>query len=578
MENGQSEKKRRKGLFGLFHQEAEVPEKAEGPEKTAPEAESAPVKEELPEVIQTDFYISEGPILELWKLWTSDLGFLDLSLTGKRDDFVLPWNKAETEKEISRLKMLLERDARKRLTVLKQAAEKESTVDSDCQAYLSNDRMVAWVFLLPPSSPEGEFRVETIGKAMQTGGITTGIDSTAIARIFQERPYFQLIPVALGTPAVQGEDGKIIEHYPREVTREVKIDENGMADYHSMNYVQLINKGDVICDIVPPVEGTSGIRVDGKVIEPKKVRPGSVPSGRHTVLSEDGLQLLAGQDGHLQFSSGAFQVKNVLEIPGDVDYSTGNIEFNGDVHIRGDVRENFSVRATGTVTIDGLVEAAYVEAKGDLLISKGVLGNYKAVIKSWGCVRVKYLESCVVYAGKCVYADCIMTSQVFSDDSIQVTNGRGTIIGGTMTARRMVKATVIGTQANRKNEITLGVLPFVQSELESSEAELESLKKELQNVDEELRYWVERQGVSDSDAKLSKAQLKKSGLSIKAMQVMKRRDKLEPITPDLSQCRLECSIIYPMTTLYVGLDVLKIDTTRNCCAITYDDKLGEIRS
>lgn len=62
--------------------------------------------------------------------------------------------------------------------------------------------------------------------------------------------------------------------------------------------------------------------------------------------------LIATMDGHLEYSNGAFYVRPVLEIRGDVDYSTGNIDFIGDVQIAGDVRENFSVRATGSITVD----------------------------------------------------------------------------------------------------------------------------------------------------------------------------------------------------------------------------------
>ena len=73
--------------------------------------------------------------------------------------------------------------------------------------------------------------------------------------------------------------------------------------------------------------------------------------------------MIAARSGHLEFANNAFHVRPVLEIKGDVDYGTGNIDFNGDVHIFGDVREGFDVRATGTIIINGLVEAATVEEK-----------------------------------------------------------------------------------------------------------------------------------------------------------------------------------------------------------------------
>ena len=51
----------------------------------------------------------------------------------------------------------------------------------------------------------------------------------------------------------------------------------------------------------------------------------TVPKGRNTVLSEDGTVLLAARTGRVEFNGRGFQVKPVLEIGGNVDYSTGNI-------------------------------------------------------------------------------------------------------------------------------------------------------------------------------------------------------------------------------------------------------------
>ena len=46
-------------------------------------------------------------------------------------------------------------------------------------------------------------------------------------------------------------------------------------------------------------------------------------------------------------------ISPISSIDGDVDYSTDNIDFNGDVIIRDSVQSLFSVKATGTVNIGG---------------------------------------------------------------------------------------------------------------------------------------------------------------------------------------------------------------------------------
>jgi hypothetical protein len=523
--------------------------------------------------------VESGSLLQLWQRWKGENAPAPvLYLNGGPGGAELPLSDGqELSLERIRLKTLLEKDAKQRL---QQLQEKEKTgggvLDAACKVYVSKFAMVAWAFIFPPSSPEGKLPLDEVGEALEASGVTSGVDSTAVLRLAKEDVFFELVPLACGTPPVQGSDGKVVEYYAREVTHDIKVDENGVADYRSTNYVQVIEKDTVICDIVPPVEGQPGVRVDGKLVEPKKVHPVKAPIGPNTTLSEDGTQLLAGIDGHLIYNNGAFQIRPLLDVQGDVDYSTGNIDYRGDVHIHGDVRENFFVRATGTVTVDGTVEAANIEAGGDLIVSSGVLGDNRATIKSGGCIRVKYLESCVAYAAQGVYADCIVSSHVYSDDIISVTTGRGTIIGGTMTAARMIKARMIGSQANMKTALVLGELPYVQEKLRNGRADLKTVRQELKELNKELEFLEEQQGLEGMSERLAKTRLRRSVLCMKESQLRKRQGEEREMEADLSRCRLEADTIYPVTTLKISEDTWKAEDVRKACTVTYDTETGSI--
>lgn len=522
----------------------------------------------------------EGALLRLWQLWRPEEPVPHLTLKGEETDRELLLDDVGLKQEHTRLAALLEQGAKARLRILEQAEKEEKdppAVPADCCIHVSRNGMMAWLFLFPPLNGGEEIRIDTVGQAMQESGVTSGIDSITITRTFEQKIYFQVIPVAWGTPVREGKDGRVVEHYPRKVSKEVRLDEQGNADYRAQCYVQLINKGTVICDIEPPEEGSTGIRVDGKTVEPRPVRAAKAPKGSNTSVTEDGLHLVATMDGHLEYSGSVFEVKPFLEISGDVNYSTGNIDFRGDVHIRGDVRENFSVRATGTVTIDGLVEAATVEAGADLIITRGVLGDNRALIKSGGTIRAKYLENCVAYAGSCIFADCVMSSQIFSDDRISVMGGRGTIIGGAMTAAYKVEARIIGSQSGTKTEVTLGVLPYVQDELRNIEEDMRAVQKERSELEKMLSYMEESEGMEGSSPKLAKARLRRSVLAIKEDKLTKRRQELEPMSLDLSQCRLECGTVFPVMILQIGGLRETIQTARKRCIASYDSAFNEIR-
>jgi len=70
-----------------------------------------------------------------------------------------------------------------------------------------------------------------------------------------------------------------------------------------------------------------------------------------------------------------FQVTPMLEF-NDVNLSTGNLEFNGDLRINNDIAENMAVFATGNIDIGGSVYGAKVVSLGNLTVSKNVISSF----------------------------------------------------------------------------------------------------------------------------------------------------------------------------------------------------------
>ena len=119
-----------------------------------------------------------------------------------------------------------------------------------------------------------------------------------------------------------------------------------------------------------------------------------------------------------------------MDIPGNVDFSTGNINFLGDVNIRGDVLSGFTVRAMGNIQVAGVIEAgSVVEAGGDLIVVKGILGDGTAIIRSHRSLFSKYIENSTIYVRENLQTDCIINSHIYSDGEVLVRSGRGTIMG-----------------------------------------------------------------------------------------------------------------------------------------------------
>ena len=535
-------------------------------------AESAPPKEEK----KLEVSFPAGTLLtKAWEKWRGDSCPLALSLCGT--DCSLPFSSERAATESTRLSALLEKEAEQYLQLLEQQEAKNEPEESGIyKIYLSADCMAAWAFLFPPFQPQQKAEKEVFARLMEESGVTTGIDTAAVDYLCREQPYFELVLLACGTPPVEGTDGSIKELYPRQITNEVKINDNGTADYHTRNYMQPIQKGDVICEIIPPQQGVAGVRVDGQTINPQPVKAAKVMLGANTVLSEDGQQVIAKIDGHLEYHS-AFAVRSSLEIHSDVDYSTGDINYQGDVHISGSVRAGFSVRVAGTVIVDGMVEAARIEAGGDVIVASGILGDANAFIKSGSNVRAKYLENCTVYAGKGVYTDCAISSRIGSDDCVVVTTGRGTIIGGTVTAGKVIKAHIVGSNSGRKTNLVLGALPYTEQERTDCESALQNIDKERQSLEKGIQNVGLGTGKGGEKEQTAKVNLRKSVLNMKEKKLTERLKKLEGLTADISQSRFEGTRVYPVTQLTVLEYSHIFEEVKNSCIATFDIQNREIR-
>ena len=111
--------------------------------------------------------------------------------------------------------------------------------------------------------------------------------------------------------------------------------------------------------------GDDGIDVLGRRVPPRKVKHVIFRYGRNLSESEDGTELVSQVSGHVVLENDKIFVSNVLELV-NVDNSTGDIDYEGDVVVKGNVLAGFTVKATGDITVSGIVEGATVIA-GEIL-------------------------------------------------------------------------------------------------------------------------------------------------------------------------------------------------------------------
>ena len=310
------------------------------------------------------------------------------------------------------------------------------------QILISKDQMAAWIYVTPPLNGGTDITEEGIRTLLTQERISVGILEDTIKSIVKDHIYDEALLIARGILARNGIDGSIKDHFERIVQLEFEEDENGSVDFKNQNNIQSVKEGEVICEIIPAIPGEDGKTIEGQKY-PCDIKgvPTPAPAGRNTVLTEDGTLLISQKTGHVTFANGKFNVDSLLKISGNIDNSTGNVDYDGDVFISGDVRNGFSVKATGGIDIRGSVEGAQITAVGPITIASGMSGNGRGTLTSESHIKCRYLEHCTVKAAGNVYAESIINSKVESGQDIEVTSGIGVIIGGSLLAVKQHQCT-----------------------------------------------------------------------------------------------------------------------------------------
>lgn len=470
---------------------------------------------------------------------------------------------AETEKEAAWLCVVLDQAERAKA----EEAEMPKAVDMQIYLGVSKDGLEAWGVLLPAVCGGKNLTSEQIAAAFRGRDITYGVQKDALVQAAEQGECLKLFTVAQGVAKQDGTDGEIFDHFPRD--KKISFVENAThtVDYKNLHWLQKIQKDDIICDLIQPTEGTDGISVHGAAIRRRSGRMPKIPNGANTRVNKEGTALVADCDGQLAFANNLFRVDQILRVKGDIDNAVGNLDVLGDLDIGGNVADGYALKATGNIIVHGLVEGARLEAGGSIQIMLGMKGNGKGSLEAGDNVASKYLENAHIKAGNSVIADSIINSTVSSGDTVVVVTGRGTIVGGKVTARNKIEAKIVGNDSNRATELVLGADPSLLDAIFRLKKELAKRTMDIEETEKNIRY-LEKLESPDRRYQELLAQLKLK-LSIDKMMLEKKHKQLLGYEEQLddSDCQVVATTMYPHTSIEIGGLRMMIQTQSAMCRV-----------
>lgn len=334
-------------------------------------------------------------------------------------------------------------------------------VNEKCDVQVLADKLTAVARFYPPSNGGQELTFEQVMEKIESANIKYGIDKEAIQTALSEKKYCTDVIIAKGKLPTAGRDAKINYYFDTNNTARPELKEDGSVDFFKLNTLHHCTQGQVLAEIIPAERGEDGIDVFGTVTAAREVKTAKFDHGKNLQISEDGLKLISMVDGHATLVNGAVFVADVYQVE-NVNTATGNIEYHGNVEVKGNVCENFSIKTDGNVFVNGVVEGAVIEAGGNIIIARGMHGQNKGRLKAGGNIIAKFISAAEVSADGFVEAEQILNATVTAGTEVHAEAGKGLINGGRTVAKKAVNVKNAGSPMGSSTIIEVGADPSLK--------------------------------------------------------------------------------------------------------------------
>lgn len=356
----------------------------------------------------------------------------------------------------------------------------------NCTIDIAEDAMTAYLMLYGKS--DGDYTYEEILQYLNDNGIIYGIREKTIRKMIDEREYYEEIIIARGTSAAKGKDGYFEFHFNTTPETKPIVLPDGSVDYNKLGKIELAETGQLLATYHSSIPATDGTDVFGNTTPIEEAKELSPLKGKGFVVTPDGKEYYASTEGKISYSPADHQlsITPVYIIEGNVDNATGDIRFNGDVLVKGNVFANTTIRATGNITVNGHVETANLYAGKNVILKNGMQGSGTGTIHAKGQVMAKFLEQTIVIAGGNVSANAILNCTIESGTEIIVSGNRGTIIGGSTKAVEKITAFALGNRVGVKTKLIVGFEKEFKEIIALSDSELASAKDSLLDAERSI--------------------------------------------------------------------------------------------
>lgn len=339
-----------------------------------------------------------------------------------------------------------------------------------------------------------------------------------------------------------------------------KTTDENKVDFKELGYIETVSEGDLLAQKTNVTNGEDGITVRGEVIKHKPGKDKRLLCGEGCCQIEDEVQVIAEYviaeyDGIVKLENGKLSVSKYVEIDSDIGVETGNIKFCGQVVVNGNVTDGYTVECDGDLLINGFVEGAVLKSKGNIIVSKGIHGQWKASIHCDGNLSTTYINGASVNVKGDIDADYILNSMTRCDGKTYAHGRKGIIVGGEIISRS-IEAQIVGSDLGVATIVRLGVSMEMLNAFRKLNEEVSVLMSMVNKLKQCLVLLGKRVEIDSSDTK-SIGMLSEYGGKLQKKLNLELNDKEEALRIlrneiMIKKGELKAALIHSDTHVYIG--------------------------
>lgn len=428
----------------------------------------------------------------------------------------------------------------------------DKSIDADADLEVTDDGLKALVDFFPAINNGKPLHSDTVMELLQSENVTVNIHRDAIenaVKLCNEGGMSENIIVAEGVEPIHGKNSQILLNF-EPLQNKPKILRNGRVDYKNIDNIRTVNEGDLLLTKKSATAGVRGLSVRNQEIPAEPGVDTEISIGEGVREENEGTEFYATTDGCVSFNRNTLEVNPVYVVRGNVDYTTGNIVFNGSVHVKNDVLSDFSIKAEKDIYVEGICQDAHLQAGGNIVIKLGVKGDLKGSIKARGDVLIGYAEGANIEArGNIEVQKYAYHSNLKTGGRLLAEKDPGVIAGGSVYAFEEVRINQAGTTGNSRFLINVGTKYYFAEEMDALKATQEKYEENKSKIDEFLGSVNLKKKEVLANPKVRQLIMMRKQIDAKLADV---KEKMQQLIKEAHHPRPKLKVI---GTLFSGLDV-----------------------